>query len=196
MKKRTIVSLQGPMAVGKTTVACRLERRLKDVHFNYEDPYPLVAERNRLRLDINMEDGFIQNQKLFIQAACDRYDRLPAGSVVMDRGPEDTECFTLSYPLRIGVNWDVLSALAPELAELKERRSDHVLYLTASPEILLLRKHSDVTRGRRAFDLEAFSIYEDWFRQNTDAVFVDVGLLAPDEVEELMYEMITTRLTS
>jgi hypothetical protein len=104
---RLVLSLQGPQAVGKTTVLRRLQKRLPGVHFDFENPYPVVAKRNRLGLDINTKAGFIANQSLFIKAECQRYRSLPEGRVVMDRGPEDSEFYTLTHPQRLGVDWDI-----------------------------------------------------------------------------------------
>ncbi|MBL3200721.1 ATP-binding protein, partial [Klebsiella pneumoniae] len=59
-----VISLQGPMASGKTTLAKRLERCGFSVI--YENPYPIVEKRKRLKLDMNSKEGFIANQKMFI----------------------------------------------------------------------------------------------------------------------------------
>ena len=37
-----VISLQGPMASGKTTLAKRLEKRVSSI---YENPYPIVEKR-------------------------------------------------------------------------------------------------------------------------------------------------------
>ncbi|PFM67589.1 ATP-binding protein, partial [Bacillus thuringiensis] len=52
-----VISLQGPMASGKTTLAKRLERCGLSVI--YENPYPIVEKRKRLNLDMNSKEGFI-----------------------------------------------------------------------------------------------------------------------------------------
>ena len=56
-----VISLQGPMASGKTTLAKRLERCGFSVI--YENPYPIVEKRKQLNLDMNSKEGFILNQK-------------------------------------------------------------------------------------------------------------------------------------
>jgi tRNA A37 threonylcarbamoyladenosine biosynthesis protein TsaE len=52
---RRILSLQGGMAAGKTTLTKRLEKRLKDVLFVYENPYPIVEKRKKQDLDMYRE---------------------------------------------------------------------------------------------------------------------------------------------
>ncbi|MEH7269815.1 ATP-binding protein, partial [Bacillus toyonensis] len=51
-----VISLQGPMASGKTTLAKRLEERGYSVI--YENPYPIVEKRKQLNLDVNSKEGF------------------------------------------------------------------------------------------------------------------------------------------
>lgn len=196
MTTRTVISLQGPQAVGKTTAARRLQRKMNGVHFDFEDPYPVVLKRNRMGLDINTEDGFIENQRLFIEAECERYNHLPPGIVIMDRGPEDTECFTLVYPKTIGADWDIESALSMELSKLRACKVDHILYLTASPQTLLQRKEVDVSRRRGAFDIKRFEFFEKWFREHTQAEFIDVSNSGIEEVEEMVHDWICAKVNS
>ncbi len=61
-----VISLQGPMASGKTTLAKRLEKR--GFRVIYENPYPIVEKRKKLNLDMNSKVGFIMNQKMFMEA--------------------------------------------------------------------------------------------------------------------------------
>ena len=61
-----VISLQGPMASGKTTLAKRLEQY--GLSIIYENPYPIVEKRKELHLDMNSKEGFITNQKMFIEA--------------------------------------------------------------------------------------------------------------------------------
>jgi deoxyadenosine/deoxycytidine kinase len=64
-KLKTVLSLQGFMAAGKTTLAKRLENRINEVTFSYENPIPVIEKRKSLNLDINKEQDFIINQRLF-----------------------------------------------------------------------------------------------------------------------------------
>ena len=77
-----VISLQGPMASGKTTLAKRLERCGFSVI--YENPYPIVEKRRVLNLDINSKEGFILNQKMFIEAKIKDFQNAK-GQVMMRR---------------------------------------------------------------------------------------------------------------
>jgi predicted ATPase len=107
------------MAAGKTTLAKRLEKRLKDVLFVYENPYPIVEKRKKQDLDMYREKDFILNQKWFIEAEIERFHKLPEGRVIFDRGPEDVEFYTLYLPKAIGQDWNVEEQLKDELQELR-----------------------------------------------------------------------------
>lgn len=89
------LSIQGPQAVGKTTAIKAIEPCFKEVIFSYENPFPIVKKRKDLGLDISIEGDFIKNQRLFIEAEIKRYRVLENQAVVFDRGPEDTECYTI-----------------------------------------------------------------------------------------------------
>ena len=88
-----VISLQGPMASGKTTLAKRLERYGLSVI--YENPYPIVEKRKQLNLDMNSKEGFIVNQKMFIEAKIKEFQNAKGSVVIFDRGPEDIEFYTL-----------------------------------------------------------------------------------------------------
>jgi predicted ATPase len=118
-KMKFILSLQGPMAAGKTSLAKRLENWLRDVTFIYENPYPIVEKRKKLKLNIFKEEDFIINQKMFIEAEIERFHKLPEGRVIFDRGPEDVEFYTLYFPKAIGQDWNVEEQLKDELQELR-----------------------------------------------------------------------------
>lgn len=80
---KRILSIQGGMAGGKTTLVKRLEEHLLDVHFTYENPYPIVRKRDDLNIDIFTEEGFIANQRLFIEAEIKRYHELPNSKIIL-----------------------------------------------------------------------------------------------------------------
>ncbi|MFD4707492.1 hypothetical protein ACFWM3_21945 [Gottfriedia sp. NPDC058432] len=63
---RKIISIQGPMVGGKTTLAKRLENILKSFRVIYENPYPIVQSRNDLKLYLHTLEGFIKNQHLLL----------------------------------------------------------------------------------------------------------------------------------
>lgn len=185
--QRFVVSIQGGQAVGKTTLAKRLQQRYPSAHFQFENPYPLVQKRKELGLDISTEDGFIANQKLFIKAECQRFRSLPNGRIVLDRGAEDTEFYTLHYPKSLGADWDIEAALSQELAELRLCRSDRVLYLSARPATLAARRECDTSRARSSFEHHLQHLYpfeESWFLALPHTVCISVDSLNATQVEE------------
>lgn len=179
-----IISLQGGMAGGKTTLAKRLEKKFPNIYVSYENPYPLVAQRVKLNLDMSTEEGFVNNQRLFIRAEMERFRNLHKRNVLFDRGPEDIEFFTLHYPKANGYGWDIENFLKEELEELRTCRSDLIIYLEASPYTLLARKKADKTRGRGTFEknMKLYPFEREWYEtQNT--IFLDTNDKCATEIE-------------
>lgn len=197
--KRYIISIQGGMAVGKTTVIKRLEKRLKNINFVYEKPLGLVRKRDAMKLDINTQSGFMRNQRLFINAEVEKYQNLPAGISLFDRGPEDIEAYTLNYPKSINKNWNIEKLLAKELKTLRQCRSDAILFLRASKETLLERKLSDPTRGRSSFGHYLDNLYqlEEIFFKNIKRVeYLDTDHLGIDEMEKHVMGWVTKKCSA
>ncbi|MDF9557168.1 AAA family ATPase [Bacillus tropicus] len=177
-----VISLQGPMASGKTTLAKRLERCGFSVI--YENPYPIVEKRRVLNLDMNSKEGFIMNQKMFMEAKIKEFQNVKDAVVIFDRGPEDIEFFTLFYPTIIGEEWDIETELRDELYKLRECRSDAIFYLDSSESNLYNRKNNDRTRNRSTFE-EQFKLVEtekDWYKQ-FPVTYVDTNRLTADALE-------------
>lgn len=187
-----VVSLQGGMAVGKTTLARNLEKKYKNIYVLYENPYPIVQKRKELNLDIRKKEGFVHNQRLFIQAEIERFKTLPGGSVLLDRGPEDIEFYTLHFPKTIGENWDIEIELNQELQELRNCRSNLILYLNAPAEILRERKEKDETRSRNSFEeqLKFYNQEKNWYKRFSTTMVLDVGFKTEQEVKESVAEIL------
>jgi len=164
---RTIISIQGAMASGKTTLAHALEDAYPELHVYYENPYPIVQKRKELGLDIRTEDGFVENQRLFIQAELERFHHFPDGHIILDRGPEDLEFYTLHYPQVHGHDWDMEFRLRTELEALRRCRSDLILYLQAPDHLLRERRDADQTRTRQSFAQHEplWKLEQNWYEQ-------------------------------
>ena len=122
-----ILSLQGGMAVGKTTAARYLAKRGVPVFL--EDISAPAAQCRLLGLDKRSRKGYIETQRLFIAneiAGWQAASRHPVA--VLDLGPEEIEFYTLHYPATIGQDWPVAEDLAPELAALRRCRVDRTLF--------------------------------------------------------------------
>ena len=187
-----VISLQGPMASGKTTLAKRLERCGFSVI--YENPYPIVEKRKRLKLDMNSKEGFIANQKMFIEAKIKDFQNAKGSVVIFDRGPEDIEFYTLFYPMVIGKEWDIENELKDELYKLRECRSDAIFYLDVSESNLYDRKNNDRTRNRSTFE-EQFKLAEtekDWYKQ-FPVTYVDTNRLTAEELEGYFMDWLKER---
>lgn len=177
-----VISLQGPMASGKTTLAKSLERCGLSVI--YENPYPIVEKRKKLNLDMCTKEGFITNQKMFIEAKIKEFQNVKSSVLIFDRGPEDIEFYTLFYPKVIGKEWGIETELKDELYKLRECRSDAIFYLDVSKESLYDRRNNDRTRNRSTFE-EQFKLVEvekEWYKQ-FPVTYVDTNILSVDELE-------------
>lgn len=177
-----VISLQGPMASGKTTVAKRLEQHGLSVI--YENPYRIVERRKELNLDMNSKDGFITNQKMFIEAKIKEFQNIQESTVIFDRGPEDIEFYTLFYPKLIGKEWDIETELQDDLCELRKCRSDAIFYLDVSKENVYDRKNNDRVRNRSTFEeqLKLVETEKEWYKQ-FPVTYVDTNALSVDELE-------------
>lgn len=172
------------MAGGKTTLAKRLEKKFPNILVTYENPYPIVAQREKLNFNMSTKEGFVNNQRLFIRAEIERFRNFPKGKVLFDRGPEDIEFFTLHYPRANGYGWDIENQLKEELEELRTCRSDLIIYLDASPSTLLSRKNADKTRARGSFEknMKLYQFEREWY-QTHNTIFLDTNDKCPAEIE-------------
>ncbi|MDM5039158.1 AAA family ATPase [Bacillus sp. OR-18] len=187
-----VISLQGPMASGKTTLAKRLEKR--GFRVIYENPYPIVEKRKKLNLDMNSKVGFIMNQKMFMEAKIKEFQNVKDSVVIFDRGPEDIEFFTLFYPTIIGEEWDIETELKDELYKLRECRSDVIFYLDVTKKNVYDRKNNDRTRNRSTFE-EQFKLAEtekDWYKQ-FPVTYVDTNRLTVDNLEVYFMDWLKER---
>lgn len=189
---KRVISLQGGMAAGKTTLAKRLERAIRDAWVIYEDPSALVQKRKELALDLENEKDFIVNQRMFIEHEVERFRRLPDAKIIYDRGPEDIECYTLHYPLSIGKEWDIEGQLKAELNELRSCRSDAILYLDAQASTLRARKERDSTRSRGSFAqaMGMLSYEKEWFSKLPTTTLLPVDALDAEMVEAKVLQFI------
>ncbi|MDT3496529.1 ATP-binding protein [Bacillus toyonensis] len=177
-----VISLQGPMASGKTTLAKSLEQHGLSVI--YENPYRIVEKRKELNLDMNSKDGFITNQKMFMEAKIKEFQNIQESTMIFDRGPEDIEFYTLFYPKVIGKEWDIETELQDDLCKLRKCRSDAIFYLDVSKESLYDRKNNDRVRDRSTFEeqLKLVETEKEWYKQ-FPVTYVDTNTLSVDELE-------------
>ncbi len=117
----------------------------------YENPHEIIEKRQKLNLDIYTKEGFITNQKMFIEAKIKEFQNVRGRIVIFDRGPEEIEFYTLHFPKLIGMDWDIEKELKGELYKLRTCRSDAIFYLDVSKKKLQERKENDMSRRRSTF---------------------------------------------
>lgn len=164
-----ILSLQGCMAVGKTTALRHLQITAPYLHVSWEDQRDVIAEVQRRGLDKNRYEHYLEIQRLWLNNEVRRHEE------------------ALSYPRSIGEDWDVEGPLRAELEAVRECLPDRILFLDASDETLRAHKAGDPTRGRRFFEQHLQTLLplkREWFRQRDNVDWLRVDGLSSDEVGE------------
>lgn len=174
-----ILSLQGCMAVGKTTAVKYLQEHAPYINISYEINSDIVEEVKRRQLDKNRYEDYLEIQKLWLNKEVVRWEKaVKFPCSVMDFGAEEIEFYTLNYPKTIGMDWEVEEALAPELAAVRKCMPARILFLDASDDVLRRHKENDSTRSRNFFEhhlQHLLPLKRDWFygRDNVDILRVD-----------------------
>ena len=189
-----ILSLQGCMAVGKTTAVRYLQENAPYVNISYEINTDVVEEVKGRKLDKNVYADYLEIQKLWLNKEVVRYNKAKDFKCsIMDFGAEEIEFYTLNYPKTIGKDWDVENALKKELEEVRKCMPTRILFLDASNEVLLKHKENDTTRSRNFFDHHIkylLPLKRNWFigKENVDVLIVDN--LTAKEVGEKVKEWV------
>ena len=194
-----LLSLQGGMAVGKTTVARRIESALPQIYVDYEDPIPVWKEVERRGLFENTLDNFITRQRMFIAHELQRRKNALArtGVTLFDLGIEEIEFFTLFYPKSLGFDWDIETLMADDLREIRAVKPDGILFLDAKSQTLTGRRQYDSEKKRGFFDHFIEKMADDkrnWFKTHKNAEFFDTDGLAKEEAYESILNRVKTYL--
>lgn len=183
-----VLSLQGCMAVGKTTALRYLETHAPELRVSYEDNAAVIEEVRRRRLDKTRYEDYINIQRLWLQNEIDRYERVKgAPCTVMDFGAEEIEFYTLCYPESIGQSWPVADALADELAAVRRCMPARILFLDASEDTLRQRRDGDATRSRTFFEHHLtclLPLKRAWFAKKPNVDWLNTDGLGVQEVGE------------
>ena len=181
-----MLSLQGCMAVGKTSAADYLKEHAPYLHVQYEDTNALIKEITRRQLDKNTFEGFVEIQRLWIQHEINRWEKAKNfPCTIMDFGAEEIEFYTLNYPKAIGKDWPVEKALGDELKALKRCLPTRILFLDASEAFLRRNKESDKSRSRNFFDFylqDLLPLKRQWFLGQEQVDVLNVDGLTREEV--------------
>jgi len=147
------LSIQGCMAVGKTTAVNYLKKHASYVHVSYENNSAVIQTIKTRHLNKNIFDDYVEIQKLWIQNEIVRWEEAQTHRCsVMDFGAEEIEFYTWNYPKSIGVDWNIGLALHKELEQLKHCMPNRILFLEASEDTLQKRKEKDTSRSRTFFE--------------------------------------------
>ena len=186
-----LLSLQGCMAVGKTTTAHFLQAHLPQVKVCFEDNAAVIAEVKRRGLDKNCYTDYLEIQRLFLQNEVRRWrEAQSAPHAILDFGAEEIEFYTLNYPRSMGLDWDmdaIRQALAPELAAVQKCMPEHILFLDAGKETLRARKAGDAKRSRKFFEHYCNSLLplkREWFRNKENVTFLQTDDLTAEQAGE------------
>lgn len=181
-----ILSLQGCMAVGKTTAVRYLQTYAPYINISYETNSDIIEEVKHRSLDKNKYEDYLEIQKLWLNNEVVRYKKaIEYSCSIMDFGAEEIEFYTLNYPKSIGVDWEVENPLKKELGEVRKCLPDRILFLDASDEVLRKHKQNDFSRSRSFFEYyltNMMPLKRKWFvdKENVDILMVDD--LSIDEV--------------
>lgn len=181
-----ILSLQGCMAVGKTTAVHYIHEHCPYINISYEVNSDIVEEVKKRKLDKNIYEDYLEIQKLWIGKEIVRYEKAKKYPCsIMDFGAEEIEFYTLNYPKSIGADWEIENALKSELKAIRKCLPTRILFLDASDEVLRNHKENDDTRSRNFFEhhlQNMMPLKRKWFigKENVDVLMVDG--LSIDEV--------------
>ncbi|MGT2785511.1 hypothetical protein [Streptococcus merionis] len=148
-----LLSLQGSMAVGKSTAIDYIQQHAPDIRILPEDNRDIIQKLRLLDLDKTQFEDYVTIQRYWIAHEIERY-QLAKDSLytLVDWGAEEMAYYTLHFPKSIGKDWDIATALAPELTALKACFPERTLFLQTGQETLQERKDSDRTRRRNFFN--------------------------------------------
>ena len=189
-----ILSLQGCMAVGKTTAVNYLREHAPYVNISYENNADVIREIKQRQLDKNKYEDYLEIQKLWLHQEVVRYHKAKDHVCsIMDFGAEEIEFYTLNYPKSMGQDWEIETALQDELEAVRKCMPTRILFLDASNETLMRHKEMDTTRSRNFFDhyiQHLLPLKKAWFlgRDNVDVLKVDN--LSADEVGKKVKEWV------
>lgn len=181
-----ILSLQGCMAVGKTTAVNYIGKNVPYVNVNYELNGSVINEIKRRNLDKNKFSDYIEIQKLWIDKEIVRWQELQKYECsLMDFGADEILFYTLNYPKSMGFDWDVATNLKSELNKLRQCLPNRILFLDASKDVLRTHKENDNTRSRNFFEhhlTHLLPLKKQWFQNKKNVDFLNVDTLNSKEV--------------
>ncbi|MDV3428976.1 MAG: hypothetical protein LIR50_18450 [Bacillota bacterium] len=195
-----VLSLQGCMAVGKTTAIKYIQNHAPYVNISYEINDDITNQVKLRHLDKNNFEDYIEIQKLWIQKEIVRWEKAQKHECsVMDFGAEEIEFYTLNYPKTIGADWNVEDRLHCELESLRKCMPNRILFLDASEKILIDRRENDKKRSRNFFEYHLkylLPLKKEWFLHKENVDILNVDNLTIDETGEKVKDWIDKCISS
>lgn len=181
-----VLSLQGCMAVGKTTALSCLRETAPYVNVSFEESSDVIRAIQDRGLDKSEYEDYLEIQRLWIANEVERFGQVrECPCTVMDFGAEEIEFHTINYPKSIGKDWDMKHALNDELASLRRCMPARILFMDASDETLRQRKEHDPNRSRNSFEYYLsclMPLKRSWFSRMDNVDYLLVDNLSKDEV--------------
>lgn len=181
-----ILSLQGCMAAGKTTAARYVQANAPAIHVSFESTASVIQEVRQRKLNKNNDEDYLQIQSLWLRNEIARWERAQAyPHTLMDFGAEEIVFYTLHYPRSIGADWDVQSALKPELEAIKKCMPERILFLDATDKTLRRRRAHDTSRSRDFFEhylTHLLPLKRAWFFSMDNVDILKTDSLSPNEL--------------
>lgn len=197
-----IIDIDGPSAVGKTTLISRLHRALPD----FRPVEELLARTPNPYGNWSTPEEFLQKQLWFFENTLRRYDlpdvsRSPEvpGVQVNDIGVLDVILHTAAYPCANGLSWNMFPEFQQAVMSRWPNRllANLIFFLSASPETLRRRMEQDTGRRRGAFasNLKLVPFQNRFYASLSSAfpeqvVFLDTEALTQEELARLVLERI------
>ncbi len=193
-----ILSIQGGMAVGKTTAIQWLAEHEPLLDCFFEDVQAPLQEVKRRALDKTNYCDYLKIQRIFIAHEVERWKIIrQSPCAVVDLGAGEIEFYTLHYPRSIGKDWPIASALAPELALLRQCKAQRTLFLQASPDVLRARKEADASRERGFFPHSTnilLPMKQQWFHAQPNTDFINTDNLSKEQLCKQVHDWVKQML--
>ena len=189
-----ILSLQGCMAVGKTTALNYIYENVPYVKISYDINTDIMEQIKSRKLNKNQYEDYLEIQKFWINKEIERWKMAQKNEyTLMDFGAAEIEFYSLNYPKTIGENWEVKGELYKELINLRKCMPDRTLFLDASEDTLRRNKEQDTRLPRNSFEHHLNNLLplkREWFIGREDVDVLNVDTLSPKEVGAIVKEWI------
>lgn len=150
-----LIDIDGPSAVGKTTLIKQLRKEMSNTVTVDE----LLMQKTNPYSSWKTSEEFLKKQLWFFDNTLNRYSNVNADYLsdkiqINDIGILDVILHTRIYPMANSLPWNVYSQFKNDIKNNYKNIdcTNIILYLYASEEILKMRRQGDTSRIRNAFE--------------------------------------------